>query len=557
MFNTLIHVIQGDLTCNKSNMNNLKNIFLSNIYEKNVKNTVILSNKLNAHNELVSKECKILFDSNNETYNLNEELHHFFGNIEKTYNIKIIITKFKSLKNVFLILVDTKDIFLHKVNALKGKLYDKFLLSSDRFEMILEYENMIQFAAPAIEIIYGIKKMLNTNEKNIILSHEIFGIPLILAAKITKNFEDFSYNILTYNITPINDIVSQHPGHDITFYNLLNYAEKNNLTFENIFGDRSYLYKYELLRKINEADNIFTIGNYSAKELKFLDENLFKKEIHSIYKGIKFKPNLYWKIKKDNKQILKEKIKKIVGFDPKYIFLHSTNIKTSKAIWRDFIVLDIIDEYLDGKAVYLIFGSNSEKKSAGTINFLKEKYNWPLNHQEGYPDLIDYEVELYGIVKRYNKKFKNIKTIFINQLDINREIFNWPENFTFENIINGVDLFFGQSIYEPYGATQAEAMLLGTLVIVTPQCGFIGQLNNNIPENLIIADYKSMGKNFDFDKLKNLSRNSRYLLEIEFAKKLAPHVLEKLGKYFDFKKLESILENFSWEKSNEIFFSKI
>ena len=68
-----------------------------------------------------------------------------------------------------------------------------------------------------------------------------------------------------------------------------------------------------------------------------------------------------------------------------------------------------------------------------------------------------------------------------------------PEEMTFDDLRNGTDVEFGQSIYEPFGIAQVEPLAAGALCVVSNVCGCVGFVARAAGEqptpNLIVADY--------------------------------------------------------------------
>ena len=68
-------------------------------------------------------------------------------------------------------------------------------------------------------------------------------------------------------------IVEDHPGHDTMFYNVLEKAHgEGHLSVEDVFGSQRFFYKHPLVEAARFCDNIFAVGDYVVKELRFLRE---------------------------------------------------------------------------------------------------------------------------------------------------------------------------------------------------------------------------------------------------------------------------------------------
>jgi len=550
----VVHLLQKENLLKSIHTGSIQKIISSSIEQK-FTDKVILMSSFNLKNfSFESEGITPLFLSSKGIYSLDEDIHHSFGKIESEFNVKIFYGE-KKEDNLLYLFIDTENIYLHKVNSFKGRIYEKFYIESDKFEKINDYEKIVEFAEPAVKCIELLSKNIECPSP-IVFSHEVFGIPAIMNAKM--NNVNIRACFLSYEVHAIRDIVCSHPGHDVAFYNILRHAKNQGKSLEEVFGDRSYIYQFELMRNLYLFDYIFTIGGMLKEELAFIDKKIDKKKIFPVFRGIELDFKALASRKEEDRNTIRKVFSQKIDFDADMIFLHTTRLSISKGIWRDFRVLEVLDEKIDKNCIFVILGSSAGvHKDIDGLKKISDDYNWPVNHKGGFPDLIDYETEVWWMVNEFNKNSKRIKVLFVNQPGINKEIFNWPDGFEISNVLNGADLVFGQSIYEPYGVSQAEAALMNNVVLASSQSGFIAQFKDFELKNIIPAEYVSMGRNMDMESLRNISIEERNSMEREYSKKIADIIIERLSEKDNYNIKDEVLKRIDWNEISKNIFKNI
>jgi hypothetical protein len=196
---------------------------------------------------------------------------------------------------------------------------------------------------------------------------------------------------------------------------------------------------------------------------------------------------------------------------------------------------------------------------------MEAKYNWPIAHREGWPDLSGGEAGFYTAVQEFNAKSKNVKVVFINQFGFSRKLCGnkMPEDMEFFDIRKGSDVEFGQSIYEPFGIAQLEPLTFGGLCVFSGVCGCSGFVSDamagirtgsvNGTKNTLVADYTAVDGQFpQLSDLVKINRNVRDQIEARVSGEVAEEILELLPKSeAGIKKMVEngyrIAQNMSWD----------
>ncbi|MBK8267996.1 MAG: hypothetical protein IPK83_06680 [Planctomycetes bacterium] len=99
----------------------------------------------------------------------------------------------------------------------------------------------------------------------------------------------------------------------------------------------------------------------------------------------------------------------------------------------------------------------------------------------------------------------------------------------------GSDVEFGQSIYEPFGIAQVEALSFGSICVMSSACGcrFFAEkvAGPKGSPNLIVADYCSYKASPDtIDGYKTLKREQREAFAETVAEQVAQEIVSRLPK---------------------------
>jgi glycogen synthase len=471
-----------------------------------------------------------------------------FSKIETFYNVGIIYgrrtfvdsqTGIKSSPEV--VLLDVRHADTGAVNDFKAKLFEEFEIRSDLYEHLWEFEQYVRLAPAALAVLKAIGA---ATDKTVIVAHEYMGMPTALAAILdqTCNYKTVFY---AHEVAPMRKIVEDHPGHDTMFYNVIKKAHQQKLYVKDVFGNQDLYFKYPLVDASKHCDAILAVGGLVADELRFLAPEFESENISVVYNGIHaYKTTVEEKLASKHK--LQQYCFNLIGYHPDFVFTHVTRLVRSKGLWRDLRVLEHLDRAFtkaNKTAVMFLLSTEVAVRRSCDIFEMEARYNWPVAHREGWPDLSGGEAAFYTAIQEFNAKSKNVKIIFVNQFGFNRKLCGakMPDNMDTIDIHRGTDVEFGQSIYEPFGISPVEPLTFGGLCVFSNVSGCAGFVNDAIAStnssskdgtrNVIIADYTSIdGQLSDISDLLAIGRNVRDKVEIAESREVADEILMLLPK---------------------------
>jgi glycogen synthase len=496
---------------------------------------------------------------------VNTEHASVFRSIETFYNVGIIYGKrtfidrqsgIKSSPEV--LLIDVRYMDKEPVNEFKKQLFEKFGIRSNLHEHLWEYEQYVRLALPAIA---ALKAIGTASDSTIIIAHEFMGMPTALAG-ILDSYCGFRTIFYAHEVATIRHIVEKHPGHDTMFYNVIKQRYEKEFFINEVFGDQSGFFKHPLVEAAKYCDAICAVGDYTAKELRFLAPEFGKADIDVVYNGIPayiigVADKLY------SKEKLQSYCENLLGYRPDYIFTHVTRLVQSKGLWRDLRVLEHLEKEFRKKDItgvmFLLSTQVSQRRSSDIYN-MESDYHWPVAHREGWPDLSGGEANLYTALQEFNAKSRNIKVVFVNQFGFEQKFCGkrMPANIEFMDIRKGTDVEFGQSIYEPFGISQLEPLTFGGICVISNICGCAGFVEDvtagEKTDNVIIADYTNLDNNgyTDVENLLLIDRSVRDRIEAQESKRVSAQLLQQLQKNgSEIEKMihtgYSLAKNMSWE----------
>jgi len=470
-----------------------------------------------------------------------------FRKIESFFNAGIIYgrrtfvdkqTGIKSSPEV--VLVDVRSVDAGILNEFKGQLFDEFGIRSDLYEHLWEYEEYVRLAPVAMAML----KVIGASSGNtVIVAHEYMGMPTALAAKLDPNC-DYKTAFYAHEVATMRKIVEEHPGHDTMFYNVINKAHQQKLYVSDVFGDQDHFYKHPLVEASKHCDVILAVGRYVAEEMRFLAPEFETENIEVVYNGIPAH-----RISVDEKLASKRKLQQycsnILGYRPDMIFTHVTRLVRSKGLWRDLRVLEHLDEPFRraGKtAVMFLLSTEVCQRRSYDVFEMEARYNWPVAHREGWPDLSGGEAAFYTAIQEFNAKTKSIKVVFVNQFGFSKKLCGnkMPEDMEMLDIHRGTDVEFGQAIYEPFGISPVEPLTYGALCVFSNVCGCAGFASDAIAaldavsdgsRNIIIADYTDAeARKAELPELLLIDRAIRDRIEEQISNEVADEILMLLPK---------------------------
>jgi len=471
-----------------------------------------------------------------------------FGKIENYYNAGIVYgrrtfvdrqTQVKSSPEVVLVDVGHTDAGI--VDELKKRLFEEFGIRSDLYEHLWEYEEYVRLAPVAMAVLRAIGA---ASGHTVIIAHEYMGMPTALAAMLDPHCE-YKTAFYAHEVATMRKIVEEHPGHDTMFYNLIKKAHQQKLYVSDVFGNQEHYFKHPLVEASKHCDAILAVGNPVADELRFLAPEFESVETSVVYNGIPaYKTTVEGKMA--SKQKLQQYCVNLLGYRPDLVFTHVTRLVRSKGLWRDLRVLEHLDEAFrrtNRTAVMFLLSTEVSQRRSCDIYEMEAKYNWPVAHREGWPDLSGGEAAFYTAIQEFNAKSKNVKVVFINQFGFSRKLcgVKVPEDMEFLDIRRGTDVEFGQGIYEPFGIAQLEPLTFGGLCVFSSVSGCSGFVSDTIARiqpsssngtrNIIIADYTAGDGRFaKIDDLLAIDRTIRDRIEAQVSSEVADEILMLLPK---------------------------
>jgi len=483
---------------------------------------------------------EVLYSSMDSLYR--SPLAERFREIEQTYNVNIIYgrrrfadkaTGIVSTPEVLLIDVSRSD--NGKLGVFKFDLWKTFGIDSAKYENIWDYEQYTRLAQPAIACLHALGATSNI-EPCVIFSHEYMGMPTVLAAILEGDRSNFRTIFHAHECATMRRIVEGHPGHDTMFYNAMRSAMAQGLYVEDVFGDQSGYYKHALVKAARFCDEIFAVGDYTMKEMRFLGDDFIHVEASVAYNGVPC-----WKISLEEKLASRSKLrqycKNLLKYEPDYVFSHVTRLVPSKGMWRDLRVLEHVEEQLRARnetAVLFTVSTEVPARRPDDIKRMESHYHWPVVHREGLPDLSNGEAGYYQGVQEFNAQSRNVKVVFINQFGFEQKVCGtrMPADMEFMDIRKGSDAEFGQSIYEPFGIAQVEPISFGGICVFSNVCGcagFVEKAAGGSTPNVIIADYTEVSEHpLRPEQLLALGQAEREKVEDRVATQVARELIERL-----------------------------
>jgi hypothetical protein len=170
----------------------------------------------------------------------------------------------------------------------------------------------------------------------------------------------------------------------------------------------------------------------------------------------------------------------------------------SKAMWRDIDVLSALDAKLEKRgqsAVLLALSTELPRRPIEQILQMEKKWDWPLAHREGEPDLTAGEARYYQHVQAFNGRARNIRIVYVNQVGFGRDSCGRrvPKDVELLDLRRGSDVEFGLSLYEPFGISPLETLTYGGICLVSTSCGCTGFVRQIVgrkrSRNIILANY--------------------------------------------------------------------
>lgn len=474
--------------------------------------------------------------------------HHALGDafrhVQQKYHVELVYGR-RMLRDPLTGVIERPEILLidvsraapEHVNALKFKFYERFGIVSTRYEGSWEYEQWLRLAEPGLAAVRAILGGGVGHPGCVIVGHEFMGLPTALAAKLHPE-----WNMRTvyhaHEVPTARKIVEEHPGHDTMFYNVLDRGMASGRYLPDFFGDYSGYFRHALAEASRHLDVTLAVSDLVAKELRFLSPRMADSNINVAYNGIPAYENAGEEAAA-SKARLQEYAEILLGERPDYVFTHVTRMTPSKGLWRDLAVMKYIEEdFRRNELTAVLFVLSTEiggPRRREDIRHMEKWWDWPVAHREAMPDLTGGEALFYNGVQSFNARSRNCKVVFINQFGFDRLTCGerMPREMQFWDIRKGSDVEFGQSIYEPFGIAQIEALSFGSLCVLSSACGCAGFVNQVAgpggTPNVIVGDYTTYKVQPDkLDRYLKIDRPEREAFDERVASGIASEILRRL-----------------------------
>jgi hypothetical protein len=469
--------------------------------------------------------------------------------IEKKFGVKIAYGKKKICSEldkkkklvVDIVAVDISHMPQATSDAFKFKLWETFGLHSDSFQHDFDYEQYLRIGAVVVEIF---EVLYGRDARAVVFSHEYMGMPSALAflmARMGGKRADDRLVFYAHEVSTCRHVVESHPGHDLSFYNLLRHDSDRGASLEERFGSFKNFSRNELVKLASKLDRVLAVGDIVKEEYLYLCPDADASKISVVPNGISF-TEVDFKKKTEGISKLADYCENLYAFTPDHIFTHVTRLVISKGLWRDIRVLMYIDEHFAAtgkKGFYLLLSSLiGSGRSAADACKMEDEYGWPVLHREGWPDLVGAEMDVCKQLEIFNAKSRSIKGVFINQFGFGAGVCGKrpPAGAEVLDVRLASDLEFGLSVYEPFGIAQLETFPYGGLPMVSSVCGCVSLLRKAAREDQYIEmDFTRVPHRFvrdfgsDLDYM-NLSATLRDSIETDICKIAAGEAVNRLPK---------------------------
>lgn len=522
----------------------LEGLITSQSYAEAVDRTILLCPLFRADGHVddrLGPEGEVLYSSIDGR--TNHALAEVFRQVQQRFHVEIVYGR-RMLRDPLtgtvqrpeVVLIDIGRAAADSVNALKGRFYEAFGIVSTRYEQSWEYEQYLRLAEPGLAAVRALCGA-SGHSAPVIVAHEFMGLPTALAAKLHPEW-NMRTAYYAHEVPPVRKIVEEHSGHDTMFYNVLTRAREQGRYINDLFGDQSGYFRHALAEASRHLDVTLAVGDYVVDELHFLSPEMKQSNIRLTYNGIPAYENAE-KEADASKERLADYAEALLGDRPDYIFTHVTRMTPSKGLWRDLNVMKYIEEdFRRHETTAVLFVLSTEiggPRPAADILHMERWWDWPVAHREGMPDLTAGEALFYSGVQSFNARTRNAKIIYVNQFGFDRSSCGqrMPRDMQFWDIRRGSDVEFGQSIYEPFGIAQLEALSFGAICVMSSICGCAGFVSKVAGRggtpNVAVADYTNYRATPDtIEGYMRMTREAREDFDDEVAADVAREVLKRL-----------------------------
>jgi hypothetical protein len=460
-------------------------------------------------------------------------------NVIRNYSVDIVWGR-RELKSscagttpspVDVVLVGTQRMNQEKVAEFKYRLWQEFGIQSDLYANNWDYEQYLRIAIPYMEIL---DSLYGKTAGFVHFAHEYMGIPSALAAVLARDKSRNRTAFIAHEVPTARFLVESHPGHDLSFYNILRRSPPD-LSLEDMFGSHKSNPRNELIKLAVNLDWIFPVSDLVREEYMFLVPSAPAQKITAIFNGVPVREITHAR-KEEGRERIVQYTDSLLNFEPDVILTHVSRLVVSKGIWRDISLLYFLDELLDSlklKGAYILLSTFvAAGRSPEAVLRMEDEYGWPVLHKDGWPDLVGMEAEIYHHLELFNSRSSSIKGVFINQFGFNQVACGKrvPESADFLDLRTASDAELGFSVYEPFGIAQLETVPFGGVAVLSSTCGCAAFLQHAFSEAHIkpfhIVDFTEPAGGMSLEDLRAMTVDQRDRIERQLLSEHARSILD-------------------------------
>jgi len=525
----------------------LEGLITSPVYQEQIGRTILVGPLVN-HFDVPAEErlgsgAELLYSTVDGIDRRN--LGYRFHPIEWAFNVAIVYGRrtFETdgdgrSGTAEILLVDVFNASVGRTGLFKSRLWERFGLDCARHEREWGFEEYVRLAEPGF---HAAMALIRPEEMPaVVIAHEFMGLPL--AFKAILDGADHTRTVFhAHECSTARRLVEGHPGHDLAFYGALGAARRSGLHVVDVFGAQSSEFRHELVVRSHLCDAILAVGSLVAEELKFLDGHFDHHEIDLVHNGI---PALTVEpqTRLAARRTMQRWVKRVTGTEPDLILTHVTRPVISKGIWRDFQVCAAMEPTLaaEGRhAVLVILTSGGGVRRTQDVAGMAAEYGWPMNHREGYPDLVGPEVDIAHMVEAFNASHAHVRAVLVNQFGFTPESLGiTPEQIDAEVAIDmamfraAADAEFGMATYEPFGISPLEPLASGAICVISSVCGCAGFVDEATEGDghpcVIVGDYTRWDGPTELGTFLSIGEAERTRVEQRVSAEVAAELLKRL-----------------------------
>lgn len=466
-------------------------------YQQATQRTILVGPLHDRHRkDPLGPDGTVLYDNWNGTWEHDIGTHLY--DIETRRGVRLVYGRrpFKcadgSIVEPEVLLVDVEGAAPSGLAQFKFALFQRFGLTSDRYESHWEFEQYMRLAEPAYEALQALLADRGDTPVHMI-AHEFMGLPTALRAILAGDRGIFTV-FYAHEVATARRLVEEIG--DEPFYRALREAEPGAY-LDDLFGPQDSFFKHALVRLAWHCDAVFAVGDLVVDELRALGPEFADIDIDRVYNGVPVAACLEAGEREAARTRLAGVADQWLGWTPDILLTHVGRLVPSKGFWRDLEVLDALDVELGEQgrtAVLLILATEAGPRLGVSVAQMRSDYGWPLAHREGFPDLSPGELVLDLQVRAFNARSRHSKVVFVNQFGFDSESTGGavPEGVGFSDLRAGSDAELGLSTYEPFGIAQIEPLAFGGLPVISDACGCLGflrQVAGDSPSLFVTGDY--------------------------------------------------------------------